>query len=50
MESIGYNIGNIETVSMEIIPAFGLAVKEQDLESSTNQLEMSQGMFRALSL
>lgn len=50
MENIGYNIGDIDAVSMEIIPAFGLAVSELDIEKSTNQLEMSQGMFRALSL
>lgn len=60
MRSIGYEIEEIDCAPPEIIhipdgplmlpePVW-LLVKETDLSASTNQKDMSQGMFRALSL
>lgn len=52
MKSISYNIEEIETSLLKNlpIPVYGLNVKESDLFDVTSQREMSQGMFRALSL
>lgn len=52
MRAISYDISEVETVALNFFPAsvFGLGVKENDVESITDQMEMSQGMFRALSL
>ena len=58
MNIIGYSLEGIEIhtpVSMLIDRNFpaepvGLSVKENDLECMTDQADMSQGMFRALSL
>jgi predicted ATPase len=49
MKSIGYPISKIE-IKQTFFSAFGLSVQEKDLEDITGQTEMSQGMFRALSL
>ncbi len=53
-EKIGYNIHKVNPENHNILSfpsAFiGLCVEENDLETITNQMEMSQGMFRALSL
>lgn len=50
MARIAYKIKNITTISIKFISVFGLAVDESDLSDVTDQTEMSQGMFRALSL
>jgi energy-coupling factor transporter ATP-binding protein EcfA2 len=52
MKEIGYDLLEIgaEKPSNIPFPAFGLEVKEKGLAESTHQVEMSQGMFRALSL
>lgn len=52
MKSISYNIEEIDTSRLKNIPisAYGLSVKEIDLDDVTDQRAMSQGMFRALSL
>lgn len=59
MKSIGYDLESITTAppvsvsfDMSSVPAevVGLAVKERSLPGITDQLDMSQGMFRALSL
>lgn len=52
MKSISYNLEKIETSLLKNLPihAYGLNVKESDLYDITSQREMSQGMFRALSL
>lgn len=58
MNAIGYSLESIEThtpVSILIdrnfpVEPVGLYVKESDLECMTDQADMSQGMFRALSL
>lgn len=53
MQQIGYPISKIDT-KLKVIPtigsAFGITVQECDLKDITDQIEMSQGMFRALSL
>lgn len=49
MKKIGYPISKIDT-KLKVIPAFGITVQERDLNDITDQIEMSQGMFRALSL
>ena len=49
MKEIGYNITNI-TYGKQVISALGIDVQETDMEAKTHQIEMSQGMFRALSL
>lgn len=49
MKLIGYPISKIE-IKQTFLSAFGISVQEQDLEDITDQVEMSQGMFRALSL
>ena len=52
MSNISYNINNIKVDNLTFfpLPVFGLSVKENDIEGVTDQVEMSQGMFRALSL
>jgi len=52
MKSISYKLEKIETSRLKNLPihAYGLNVKESDLYDITDQREMSQGMFRALSL
>ena len=52
MEKISYNINGISTTTLRFLPvsAFGLGVQESDVDVMTDQREMSQGMFRALSL
>jgi len=54
MKYIGYDIEKVgvdilENISIIPLPS-GLYVKESDLQMKTSQLEMSQGMFRALSV
>ena len=52
MKAINYNINRIVVGSLNAFPVavVGLAVQEEDVDVMTNQMEMSQGMFRALSL
>jgi AAA15 family ATPase/GTPase len=52
MSKIAYNISTIDVDTLKFFPvqAFGVGVKEVDIEEITDQKEMSQGMFRALSL
>lgn len=52
MGKISYHISkiNVDTLKFFPVPAFGLNVQEVDIEDVTDQKEMSQGMFRALSL
>lgn len=52
MEKISYQIREIsvDTLKFFPVPVFGLGVQEVDIEDVTDQKEMSQGMFRALSL
>ncbi|TAE18696.1 MAG: ATP-binding protein [Bacteroidetes bacterium] len=52
MSKISYHIStiNVDALKFFPIPAFGVEVKEVDIEDVTDQKEMSQGMFRALSL
>ena len=52
MKTINYNINKINIGSLNAFSErlFGLGVQEQDIDVMTNQMEMSQGMFRALSL
>jgi energy-coupling factor transporter ATP-binding protein EcfA2 len=52
MSKISYDISSIKVDNLTFfpLPVFGLSVKENDIEAVTDQVEMSQGMFRALSL
>lgn len=58
MRSIGYNLDKIDVghpVSLTFQPGIiqvpnGMLVKESDLDGDTDQNDMSQGMFRAMSL
>ncbi len=52
MRLIGYAISDINANPLKFIPVsgFGLSVQEEELKDTTDQREMSQGMFRALSL
>ena len=52
LKKIGYSISDIKLDILRLanIPVYGLSVKEEELKSTTDQSEMSQGMFRALSL
>ncbi len=52
MKQLSYNLSKIETATVKYFPiaAYGLIVQEKDLSDITDQTEMSQGMFRALSL
>ncbi len=49
MEEIGYPISKIHP-KLQIVPGYGISVQECELSDITDQIEMSQGMFRALSL
>lgn len=48
LDSIGYNVSNID-LSKDKQGGIGISVQEEELSEPTLQLEMSQGMFRALS-
>ncbi len=52
MNSISYHLNSIDVIPLKNFPvtAYGLAAYELDLNHHTDQQEMSQGMFRALSL
>lgn len=58
MSSIGYELEDVDTQPLASItltgpfggPAVGMCVKEKSLRGMTDQNEMSQGMFRALSV
>lgn len=57
MAKVGFNLDDVALglpISIAfagiLLPPQGILVKESDLEGRTDQLEMSQGMFRALSL
>ena len=52
MESISYKLKEIDASPIKFFPfaAFGINVQELDIDDITDQREMSQGMFRALSL
>jgi AAA15 family ATPase/GTPase len=52
MKRLSYNLKEINASPLKYFPvsAFGLNVQENDLQDTTDQREMSQGMFRALSL
>lgn len=52
MREIGYQLTEIKSSPLKNIPinGYGIAVKEEGLEDYTDQQEMSQGMFRALSI
>ena len=46
----GMSFTNIGQVPMQLGEVYGIYVKENDLQGITNQAEMSQDMFRTLSL
>ena len=52
MNEIGYNLQQVDAAKLKYIsiPIFGIGAMESDREDMTDQREMSQGMFRALSL
>lgn len=52
MKCIFYDLKEISTSSLKYfpVPVYGINVQEKDLDDLTDQREMSQGMFRALSL
>lgn len=52
MTSVSYKLDKIDASPLKRFPilAYGLSVQESDLKDVTDQREMSQGMFRALSL
>lgn len=52
LKKIGYTIEDIklEFLRYSDVPVYGLSVQENGLKATTDQSEMSQGMFRALSL
>lgn len=52
MNNIGYNISTIspEKIKHTSVNVIGVVVQENDIDVVTDQREMSQGMFRALSL
>lgn len=52
MKAISYDIKDIDAKPLKNFPiaGYGLTVKENELDDITDQREMSQGMFRALSL
>ncbi|TAH20396.1 MAG: ATP-binding protein [Cytophagales bacterium] len=49
MKKVGYNLLSIGYGKYKI-RAFGFEIQEQDIEGITPQIDVSQGMFRALSL
>ncbi|HID98993.1 MAG TPA: ATP-binding protein [Thiotrichaceae bacterium] len=51
MNRLGYPLDEITVNSLKRLPfGFGLSVQETELKEVTDQMDMSQGMFRALSL
>lgn len=52
MRKVGYQLTDIKSSPLKNIQvdAYGIAVKEESLADYTDQQEMSQGMFRALSI
>ena len=52
MQEVGYNLTDIKSSPLKNIhvDAYGIAVNEEGLADYTDQQEMSQGMFRALSI
>lgn len=52
MMRIDYHLSKVDAKSLRIasIPVLMMVVQEKDLDAITDQREMSQGMFRALSL
>lgn len=52
MHKVGYNLTDIKSSPLKNVhlDAYGIAVKEESLADYTDQQEMSQGMFRALSI
>lgn len=52
MNEIGYTLTDIKSSKLKNIAvnAYGVSVKEEGLKDYTDQMEMSQGMFRSLSL
>jgi AAA15 family ATPase/GTPase len=52
MNKIGYQLTSITPQNLNHIPTdiIGVSAKEEGIETTTDQKEMSQGMFRALSL
>lgn len=52
MKEIGYHLTDIKSSPLKniAVSGFGIAVKEEGLDDYTDQQEMSQGMFRALSI
>lgn len=52
MKDIGYNLMDIKSSKPKNVAlnAYGISVKEEGLKDYTDQMEMSQGMFRSLSL
>ena len=52
MKGIGYNLTDIKPSKPKNVAlnAYGISVKEEGLKDYTDQMEMSQGMFRSLSL
>ncbi|MBD2177137.1 ATP-binding protein [Pseudanabaena sp. FACHB-1998] len=52
MNYIAYHLNSVDVIPLKNFPvtAYGLAAYEMDLNHQTDQQEMSQGMFRALSL
>ena len=51
MKKLDYSISKVDVNILKYLPiGFGLHVKEVELNTETDQMEMSQGMFRALSL
>lgn len=52
LKKIAYDVSKIDVDTLKFfpVPVYGLRVKEDDLDYITDQREMSQGMFRVLSL
>jgi AAA15 family ATPase/GTPase len=51
MKRLGYPLDEITVNSLKRLPfGFGLSVQETELKEVTDQMDMSQGMFRAFSL
>lgn len=52
MAEISYPIRsiNVDALKFYPYPVYGVGVQEEDIEEMTDQIEMSQGMFRAFSL
>lgn len=50
MLKIGYHISEISYSKFGQTPMFGLSIKENDIAEAVHQVDISQGMFRVLSL